>query len=415
MGKTAPPPQAAAQATVHPHVRGEDPLPRWMAFIASGSPPRTWGRLVVRVIVVGDVRFTPTYVGKTRRRCPGRGQAPVHPHVRGEDGQPTPLDDATFGSPPRTWGRPGRHIAATDLWRFTPTYVGKTYRGTGDRPRPAVHPHVRGEDAAADAYPAFDDGSPPRTWGRPVNCSIFTETSRFTPTYVGKTGTGPRRERRPPVHPHVRGEDRFLLRRWRQQRGSPPRTWGRLRDAPRLPGAARFTPTYVGKTPGSEREPGLPAVHPHVRGEDSTSRYPPESNCGSPPRTWGRHGVLCVFTGALPVHPHVRGEDQTCPQRPHSICGSPPRTWGRRSESGVLHGGVRFTPTYVGKTAPPRAAWRSRSVHPHVRGEDVRSSGAAATARRFTPTYVGKTSGGCPGTVLRAVHPHVRGEDSCIR
>src|SRR2546425_195557 len=93
---------------------------------------------------------------------------------------------------------------------------------------------------------------------------------------------------------------------------------------------------------------------------------------------------------------------------------------------------ARFTPTCGGKTVcatgclptfggrPPRAWGRRsakvavgllRTVHPHVRGEDVLDLHAHRLCLRFTPTCVGKTS--CPVTnrVTIEVHPHVRGED----
>jgi len=241
-------------STVHPHVRGED---------ASRG-----GRLLVLL------RFTPTCVGKTRTCCswvirtngspprawgrlslPAKGNPwrPVHPHVRGEDEHhrgdhppghrftPTCVGKtmSTFffrlplpGSPPRAWGRRRRrrstrtltavhpHVRGEDeqrpvlavrRLRFTPTCVGKTRRGTGER-RSSVRftPTCVGKTRSAAARAARSCGSPPRAWGRPAAAAAIVQEA--------------------PVHPHVRGEDH---RGDREGRGPP-----------------RFTPTCVGKTHG---------------------------------------------------------------------------------------------------------------------------------------------------------------------
>ena len=173
-------------------------------------------------------------------------------------------------------------------------------------------------------------------------------------------------------------------------RGSPPHAWGRHhgRDQARCRG--RFTPTRVGKTTAARQPATGPAVHPHTRGEDASKVTFGIGASGSPPHAWGRH-------------PHLL---DTVPDH-------------------------RFTPTRVGKTSPSRAASRSRTVHPHTRGEDAASRGRGRYPRgspphawgrllrilrlvlglRFTPTRVGKTPHRPSGRRGRAVHPHTRGED----
>ena len=71
--------------------------------------------------------------------------------------------------------------------RFTPTYVGKTLSGDVSGHMPAVHPHIRGEDAIGFGSSVAGVGSPPHTWGRRVVQEEGKEDQRFTPTYVGKT------------------------------------------------------------------------------------------------------------------------------------------------------------------------------------------------------------------------------------
>ena len=164
-------------------------------------------------------------------------------------------------------------------------------------------------------------------------------------------------------------------------RGSPPRAWGQLADGRVQPRQVRFTPTCVGTTPGGAEI--LPAFG------------------GSPPRAWGqRHRledgpVLDRFTptcvGTTPstrrtgasrsVHPHVRGDNSRFPAASRSACGSPPRAWGQQSIAVVVDISFRFTPTCVGTTRESSTGVHRRSVHPHVRGDNTVTS---KTGRSWT-------------------------------
>ena len=193
-------------------------------------------------------------------------------------------------------------------------------------------------------------GSPPRAWGRQRPADVGYRPARFTPTCVGKTRRV-RLSRQPPaVHPHVRGEDENMLDTASDVNGSPPRAWGRRRPRSRRAGSPRFTPTCVGKTPSPSVGSSARTVHPHVRGEDGYVGLSPLADRGSPPRAWGRPPAYTEFVGrqrftptcvgktpslvasyqSKSVHPHVRGEDfLTLSIRPR-FNGSPPRAWGRR-------------------------------------------------------------------------------------
>ena len=65
MGKTYSKAAANLRNAVHPHVRGENIVPKEIDIAVNGSPPRAWGKLH-RVLTL--------LVQKT-----------VHPHVRGEN------------------------------------------------------------------------------------------------------------------------------------------------------------------------------------------------------------------------------------------------------------------------------------------------------------------------------------------
>ena len=135
-----------------------------------------------------------------------------------------------------------------------------------------------------------------------------------------------------------------------------------------------------------------------------------------------------------PVHPHVRGDDVVTPSGGRHLYGSPPRAWGRPPPEQETSLPLRFTPTCVGTTHSPPASTAPRSVHPHVRGDDVESRVSAQPLRgspprawgrpaqqagslpglRFTPTCVGTTLPAHRAPRMRAVHPHVRGDDQVI-
>ena len=86
--------------------------------------------------------------------------------MRGEDAGELNGSARVDGSPPHAWGRLGHQQPIRDSQRFTPTCVGKTLDRL-EYPRLAeVHPHMRGEDAAADLASRARAGSPPHAWGR---------------------------------------------------------------------------------------------------------------------------------------------------------------------------------------------------------------------------------------------------------
>ncbi len=214
---------------VHPHVRGDDGMTFPTLILPGGSPPRAWGRLAINQRLLVGPRFTPTCVGTTSspRRRPR--WPPVHPHVRGDDPSATGADSPVTGSPPRAWGRLCECGWIRPFNRFTPTCVGTTPPRRGRRDRIAVHPHVRGDDDQGTPIPHSRHGSPPRAWGR-LSQALFKHLDRrFTPTCVGTTRPALPPSLRGTVHPHVRGDDFIVDRCVDRGIGSPPRAWGRRR------------------------------------------------------------------------------------------------------------------------------------------------------------------------------------------
>ncbi len=198
---------------------------------------------------------------------------------------------------------------------------------------------------------------------------------RFTPTSVGNTID----------------EDRIVPHSF----GSPPPAWG-IRMGSRIEQFDRL-------------------VHPHQRGEyprlttiyRTLLRFTPTSvgnttldtpweaeSTGSPPPAWGIREENHVFAARQAVHPHQRGEydNLTVADRgdarftptsvgntlisakpPWYFIGSPPPAWGIPRRKGDELDRMRFTPTSVGNTATNTTPTNRSAVHPHQRGEYVRS------------------------------------------
>ena len=341
----------------------------------------------------GRRRFTPTHVGKTPdngRRWPRRRFTPTHvgktrasrdhsgyrygspPRTWGRPGPAASGKHRLYGSPPRTWGRLHEPLTGHVGGRFTPTHVGKTAWAFVAARRRSVHPHARGEDSCQQSF--------------------WTRHARFTPTPVGKTFSSDAGGTAKAVHPHARGEDVPDRSEDRRRTGSPPRPWGRLQQPPlRIP-ALRFTPTPVGKTASPGRRGSTAPVHPHARGEDQRHVQGGVGPVRFTPTPVGKTTGSMTGGAASTVHPHARGEDFVVVIVGCVIGGSPPRPWGRLDRPTCRVPRIRFTPTPVGKTGVVLRTSPRKTVHPHARGEDVFGTGCSLEQFRFTPTPVGKTT-----------------------
>ena len=113
--------------SVHPHARGDDGILATRRSVELGSPPRPWGRHIDLVFTCDTCRFTPTPVGTTVTVQLGSSHTTVHPHARGDDVTTSSGIAMASGSPPRPWGRRSRCDTAPRPRRFTPTPVGTTW------------------------------------------------------------------------------------------------------------------------------------------------------------------------------------------------------------------------------------------------------------------------------------------------
>ena len=112
------------------------------------------------------------------------------------------------------------------------------------------------------------------------------------------------------------------------------------------------------------------------------------------------------------VHPHMRGEDPKRSSERWGGSGSPPHAWGRLFLLGQLFLDIRFTPTCVGKTACSGEGRQNTPVHPHMRGGRHETFYIIDMRRRFTPTCVGKTPDPSGKRRICTVHPTCVGKTS---
>ncbi len=213
----------------------------------AGSSPLAWGAWQAPFQFLFDMRFIPTRVGSIR---PGPAQ-----------------HEGKYGSSPLAWGACLLKSDKGKLGRFIPTRVGSIRRRGAPRNRPPVHPHSRGEHAAAFIIGRLAAGSSPLAWGACYLHQGDGSHCRFIPTRVGSIGPGIVGVAQNTVHPHSRGEH--------------PQHPIQQRDR------VRFIPTRVGSILRLRDCSSPCSVHPHSRGEHAIPLIAGCAAAGSSPLAWG--------------------------------------------------------------------------------------------------------------------------------
>ena len=154
-----------------------------------------------------------------------------------------------------------------------------------------------------------DDGSSPHAWGQWTRYAASPRSTAVHPHMRGDNETLPikiLRARGSP--PHAWGQSGRAFRKIGLTLGSPPHAWGQWATHAATGATDRFTPTCVGTIVRSVRGFGRWTVHPHMRGDNGSSR-PRERRYS--------------------VHPHMRGDNDGMPQNVDLLTGSPPHAWGQ--------------------------------------------------------------------------------------
>jgi len=134
---------------------------------------------------------------------------------------------------------------------------------------------------------SWGGGSSPPAWGIRYAHGRGRAADRFIPTPVGNTPVAPNDCSPASVHPHARGEYSTSNFQRAAGSGSSPRPWGILLPHPFAPVGDRFIPTPVGNTWPVRSTSRITPVHPHARGEHFFRVVIPASSRGSSPRPWG--------------------------------------------------------------------------------------------------------------------------------
>ena len=162
-------------------------------------------------------------------------------------------------------------VVARHCARFIPTRVGNTSLSVTFIAILSVHPHTRGEHGSDHEVRPRIAGSSPHAWGTHFLDRPQSRCRRFIPTRVGNTLLGPGREWSKPVHPHTRGEHLRKIVLSLYPSGSSPHAWGTLPSGSSALSKLRFIPTRVGNTPYGRISGSDWSVHPHTRGEHTSS------------------------------------------------------------------------------------------------------------------------------------------------
>ena len=134
-------------------------------FHMSGSSPYTWGAPRINVIGPDGERITPIYMGSTVTCVWARLTCWDHPHIHGEHRLAIINPLISAGSPPYTWGALLIERFIRMLKRITPIYMGSTALSSIMACFCQDHPHIHGEHGNILVMAHRVQGSPPYTWG----------------------------------------------------------------------------------------------------------------------------------------------------------------------------------------------------------------------------------------------------------
>ena len=166
-------------------MRGEQKRLEGFFKKAGGSSPHAWGTALHFYPRLCFKRFIPTCVGNRSLASPSVICGAVHPHMRGEQPVPRARIRTRCGSSPHAWGTASTVAKPQDTLRFIPTCVGNSEALADSKFSNAVHPHMRGEQPGRRLRSASPAGSSPHAWGTDRLAGYQLACERFIPTCVG--------------------------------------------------------------------------------------------------------------------------------------------------------------------------------------------------------------------------------------
>ena len=284
-GKTHQPDHRRTVNKEHPRARGENRRIRRHVLRMFGTSPRTRGKLRLGFNTNHIWGNIPAHAGKT---------PPVKPPLA------TPV-----GTSPRTRGKPLPTVSFHTPPGNIPAHAGKTASWTRPVPAMGEHPRARGENSWVSWWMFSAMGTSPRTRGKQPRQLQQQPEHRNIPAHAGKTITIVVVVVSGGEHPRARGENPNAERKLFVQEGTSPRTRGKPHRHRRRQRRLRNIPAHAGKTASLRALPCLMTEHPRARGENPDGSQWGYSAEGTSPRTRGKHVVVGYQTTAarnIPAH-----------------------------------------------------------------------------------------------------------------
>ncbi len=212
--------------------------------------------------------------------------------------------------------------------RFIPAFAGNIVCSGLVGAKHSVHPRVRGEHSIERAFGDRQDGSSPRSRGTYFRYPRQRKINRFIPAFAGNIRLPLRAMRNQPVHPRVRGEHIFQLKKPRSGDGSSPRSRGTWYTGGRDQSERRFIPAFAGNISLVNASMRVLQVHPRVRGEHRILNSQDPTHLGSSPRSRGTSVTPTPLAGTARFIPAFAGNMANRYDDRHARPGSSPRSRG---------------------------------------------------------------------------------------
>ena len=172
------------------------------------------------------------------------------------------------GTSPRTRGKQDIMNPVVMPSRNIPAHAGKTAAAGAPQVSSEEHPRARGENLTAKVGASYEEGTSPRTRGKPMKTMTISLAPGNIPAHAGKTILLRKTVTETREHPRARGENSI-------------ESLGFIKPD-------RNIPAHAGKTPCLPWCSASPTEHPRARGENSRTFTASTLVGGTSPRTRGK-------------------------------------------------------------------------------------------------------------------------------
>ena len=152
-----------------------------------GSPPRGRGKVQSSFLLPDIYGITPAWAGKREPGVLMVWQFQDHPRVGGEKSFDQACTGVVEGSPPRGRGKEYLSSRVLGFIRITPAWAGKSKEPLKICEKQEDHPRVGGEKLGQRVPISFSLGSPPRGRGKVAVDHFLHSAAGITPAWAGKS------------------------------------------------------------------------------------------------------------------------------------------------------------------------------------------------------------------------------------